>query len=117
MFTPDSKNGRGISHPHHSEMYLFQYEMHALETHAKSLTQEASSSVIPFISFLDDVTDILKARCLGYLHCLLHVDDTLVLSTNREHFRKKYNVRIETIKQKKCNCLIINHSKDDTDVT
>ena len=69
------------------------------------IKQGASSSVILFIAFLDDVIDILKVRSsperiLRILHCLLHADDPLVLSTNQEQFRKKCNVLIETIKQK-----------------
>ena len=65
------------------------------------IKQGASSSVILFIAFLDDVIDHLKEKCvpeqiLGDLHCLLHADDTLLLSTDRELFKIKCNTLIES---------------------
>ena len=89
------------------------------------IKQGASSSVILFIAFLDDIIDILKARCapepiIETLHCLLHADDTLVLSTNREAFIKKCNIMVETIHEKKMSLnykksgyMIINPMCDD----
>ena len=70
------------------------------------IKQGASSSVILFIAFLDDIINILKERCtpepiIETLHCLLHADDTLVLSTSREAFIKKCNILVETIHEKK----------------
>ena len=46
------------------------------------IKQGASSSVIIFITFMDEVIDILKEKCvdepiISNLHCLLHADDTL----------------------------------------
>ena len=40
-----------------------------------------------FIAFLDDIIDTLKEKCIAEpvindLHCILHADDTLLLSTN-----------------------------------
>ena len=75
------------------------------ETHT-GIKQGASSSVILFIIFMDDIIDKLKESCLiepilKDLHSLLHADDTVVLSTNRELFTHKCNVLIETITQKK----------------
>ena len=95
------------------------------ETHT-GIKQGASSSVILFITFLDDIIDILKERCveepiLGKLHFLLHADDTLLLSIDRELFKVKCNILIETIKAKKMSLnytksryLIINPKTDDT---
>ena len=89
------------------------------------IKQGASSSVILFIAFLDDIIDILKEKCapervLDNLHCLLHADDTLVLSTNRDAFIKKCNILIETIQNKRMSLnykksayMIINQSSDD----
>ena len=82
------------------------------DTHT-DIKQGASSPVILFIAFLDDIIDTLKVRSsperiLDNLHCLLHADDTLVLITNREHFREKCNLLIETIKQKQ---MLLNYSK------
>ena len=75
------------------------------ETHT-GIKQGASSSVILFIIFMDDIIDTLKENCLVEpilrdLHSLLHADDTVVLSTNRELFIHKCNVLIDTIKEKK----------------
>ena len=77
------------------------------------IKQGASSSVILFIAFLDDIIDILKCKCapeqiLGDLHCLLHTDDKMLLSTNRELFMIKCNILIDTIKNKK---MSLNYSK------
>ena len=89
------------------------------------IKQGASSSVILFIVFMDDIIDYLKENCLiepiiRDLHCLLHADDTLVVSTNRELFTRKCNLLIEVIKNKKMSLnykksgyLIINGKKDD----
>ena len=94
------------------------------ETHT-GIKQGASSSVILFIAFLDDVIDILKEKCgtepiLGNLHCLLHADDTLVISTNRDLFTTKCNIFVQTIHQKKMALnykksayMVINPKKED----
>ena len=82
------------------------------ETHT-GIKQGASSSVILFIIFMDDIIDYLKENCLVEpllhdLHCLLHADDTLVLSTNREQFLHKCNVLVDMIKAKK---MALNYKK------
>ena len=96
----------------------------SFETYTR-IKQGASSSVILFIAFLDDVIDHLKEKCvpeqiLGDLHCLLHADDTLLLSTDRELFKIKCNTLIETVKNKKMSMnssksgyMIINPKKED----
>ena len=70
------------------------------------IKQGASSSVILFIAFMDDIIDILKEKCvheplLNDLHCLLHADDTLTLSTSRELFLTKCNILIAAFEKKK----------------
>ena len=94
------------------------------ETHT-GIKQGASSSVILFIIFMDDIIDKLKEHCLiepilKDLHCLLHADDTVVISTDRNSFIHKCNVLIDTIKEKKMSLnykksgyLIINGKVDD----
>ena len=45
---------------------------------------------------------------LGNLHCLLHADDTLVTSTNRDLFQTICNILVHTIHHKK---LVLNYKK------
>ena len=89
------------------------------------IKQGAASSVILFIAFLDDIIDYLKEKCvseplLDDLHCLLHADDTLLLSTNRDLFIQKCDVLIElfhgkkmSLNYKKSGYMIINGNRDD----
>ena len=75
------------------------------ETHT-GIKQGASSSVILFIVFTDEIIDILKEKCIkepviNSLHCLLHADDTLVLSTERNLFRHKCDILIKAFHSKK----------------
>ena len=70
------------------------------------IKQGASSSVILFIAFMDDIIDTLKEKCvtepvIHNLHCLLHADDTLVLSTDRNLFIAKCNILLLSISRKK----------------
>lgn len=58
------------------------------------IRQGSSSSCILFIIFMDKLIRLLKDKCireplLGLTHCLLHADDTLLLSTSKELFIKK----------------------------
>ena len=64
------------------------------------IKQGASSSVILFITFLDDIIDGLKEKCaaeaiINDLHCLLHAVDTLLSSTSRDLFVKKCDILID----------------------
>ena len=87
------------------------------------IKQGASSSVILFIIFLDDLIDTLKEKCVSEpllqdLHSLLHADDTLVLSTRRDLFVHKCNVDGLTEKKmllsfKKSGYIIVNPKQDD----
>ena len=65
------------------------------------IKQGAPSSVILFIIFMDDVIVSLKDKCInefliGNLHALLHADDTLVFSLNRDMFIEKCNILIDS---------------------
>ena len=94
------------------------------ETHT-GIKQGASSSVILFIIFMDDIIDTLKENCLiepilKDLHSLLHADDTVVVSTSRDLFIHKCNVLVNTITKKKMSLnykksgyFIINGNVDD----
>ena len=52
------------------------------------IRQGAASSALLFIVFINDLVHYLKEKCnpepfLDDLHCLLHADDTLIVSTGR----------------------------------
>ena len=58
------------------------------------IRQGASSSVIMFIIFMDNLIKWLNYYCIeepiiGCLHALLHADDTLILSTSKTLFINK----------------------------
>ena len=89
------------------------------------IRQGAASSALLFIGFIDDLVDYLEARCpsenlLESLHCLLHADDTAILSTNRELFIAKCNHMLDyfsenslSLNLSKSGYLIINGKCDD----
>ena len=77
------------------------------------IRQGAPSSVFLFILFIDDLITYLKANCvgeplIGLMHCLLHADDTAVISTDREFFIKKCNIMTQYMND---NSLSLNMSK------
>ena len=58
------------------------------------IRQGAVSSALLFIGFIDDLVEYLEERCaaepiLEELHCLLHADDTLIMSRSRDLFIAK----------------------------
>ena len=64
------------------------------------IRQGAASSTLLFIGFIDDLVDFLEQRCprepfIDTLHCLLHADDTTIISTDRQLFIDKCNVMLE----------------------
>ena len=70
------------------------------------IKQGAPSSVILFIIFMDGFIDIVREKCvaeniIGVLDLLLHADDTIVLSTERNLFIEKCNILIEAFGGKK----------------
>ena len=89
------------------------------------IRQGASSSSLLFILFINDLIDYLRSKCdpeplIESLHSLLHADDTLLISTNRELFIRKCNVMNEyfdknllKLKLGKSGYLIINGKKND----
>ena len=77
------------------------------------IKQGAPSSVILFIIFMDDVINELKEKCanefiIKNVHCLLHADDTLIMSLDYKQFVHKCNVLVNSFKKKK---LSLNMSK------
>ena len=58
------------------------------------IRQGAASSALLFIGFIDDLVKYLEDHCcneplIENLHCLLHADDTAIISTDRKLFIKK----------------------------
>ena len=77
------------------------------------IKQGAASSVILFIMFMDDIIDYIKERCvveplLHDIHCLIHADDTVILSTDRDLFIKKCELAFGYFSNNK---LLLNMSK------
>ena len=89
------------------------------------IRQGASSSTLLFIAFIDGLVDFLNERCpaepmLDLLHCLLHADDTAILSTDRELFIRKCNHMLDYFEENslslnlgKSGYLIINGNDSD----
>ena len=90
------------------------------------IRQGAASSALLFIAFIDDLVDYLESRCpsepmLEMLHCLLHADDTVILSTDRNLFISKCNHMLKYFDENqlklnlsKSEYLIINGKENDT---
>ena len=86
----------------------------------------ASSSVLLFINSMDELVGHLQRCCIEEpipkaMHCLLHADDTAVISTNRELFVKKCNAMVDYFNENslslnlpKSSYLIINVGEMDT---
>ena len=77
------------------------------------IRQGLASSVLLFIAFVDDLIDYLKDKCtrepiIDDTHCLLHADDTAILSTNRDLFIIKCNHMLHYFNK---NSLSLNLSK------
>lgn len=90
------------------------------------IRQGAASSVLLFICFMDELFNFLETHCvaeplLNMIHCLLHADDTVVVSTDRELFIKKCNTMLTYFKENsmslnfpKSSYMIINPKEGDT---
>ena len=77
------------------------------------IRQGAASSVLLFIFFMDGLISFLQLNCiqepvLNIIHCLLHADDTIVISTDRETFLRKCNLILQYFEENK---LSLNFSK------
>ena len=64
------------------------------------IRQGAASSALLFILFIDDLIELIRHRCtpeslIDTLHCLLHADDTLIISSTRVNFTEKCNLMKE----------------------
>ena len=90
------------------------------------IRQGAASSALLFIAFIDDLVKYLEEHCsaeplIEILHCLLHADDTAIISTDRELFIKKCNHMLDYFQENslslnlsKSGYLIINGKEGDT---
>ena len=91
----------------------------------RGVRQGAASSVLFFISFMDNLFEYLCEMCsveafLQDIHVLIHADDTIILSTSREQFIHKCNETVNFFQRNKLNLnidkscfLIINPGKED----
>ena len=89
------------------------------------IRQGAPSSVLLFICFMDELFDFLVRHCvaepiLNIIHCLLHADDTVIISTDRQLFIKKCNAMLKyfndnsmSLNFPKSSYFIINPKEDD----
>ena len=87
------------------------------------IRQGAPSSVLRLIILMDDHLQrcCVEEPILKAMHCLLHADDTAVISTNRELFVKKCNAMVDyynenslSLNLPKSSYLIINGGEMDT---
>ena len=90
------------------------------------IRQGAPSSVLLFICFMDELFTFLETHCvaepiLNVIHCLLHADDTVIISTDRDLFMKKCNAMLKyfndnsmSLNFPKSSYLIINAKEHDT---
>ena len=90
------------------------------------IRQGAPSSVLLFICFMDELFTFLETHCvaepiLNVIHCLLHADDTVIISTDRDLFMKKCNAMLKyfndnsmSLNFPKSSYLIINAKEQDT---
>ena len=73
-------------------------------THS-GIKQGTPSSITLSLVFMDELITLFRAKCLdknviGDLHILLHGDDTIILSTNRELFITKCNILTAALTEK-----------------
>ena len=89
------------------------------------IRQGAPSSVLLFIYFMDELITFIQTECveepiLNIMHCLLHADDTAILSTDRElfitkcnHMLKYFNDNSLSLNFPKSSYMIINGKEGD----
>ena len=100
----------------------FQQELSSSFSMKRGVRQGAASSVILFNVFIDGLFQHLQSMCdletlLNDIHALVHADDTIILSTDRQKFIHKCNEAIRffsenklTLNVGKSKYLIINFS-------
>ena len=89
------------------------------------IRQGAPSSTYLFLIFIDDLIQYIESNCeiepiIGNLSCLLHADDTAIISTKRSLFILKCNTMLNYFQQNSLNLnldkssyLIINPKESD----
>ena len=86
----------------------FQSELSRSFTTERGVRQGAASSVLLFNMFIDGLLRHLERKCsieqlLCDIHMLIHADDTIILSTNRQNFIQKCNEAIAFFTEHKLN--------------
>ena len=89
------------------------------------LLQGLPTSIWLFTAYIDKFVRMLKLQCqddgfLGWLHCLILMDDTIVLATSRDRLREKMEILMDfcrqsgmVINQKKTNLMVVNGNQED----
>lgn len=102
----------------------FQNDLSQSFVMSRGVRQGAATSVLLFNAFIDGLFEHLEQQCsaeelLCTIHALIHADDTIIISTNREMFIKKWEAAVQFFNDSKLNLnigksgyLIINASKD-----
>ena len=82
-------------------------------TTSRGIRQGSASSVLLFILFMDGLFPFLSEKCsteqlIKDFHALVHADDTLIISTDRDKFITKCNHMLEYFAE---NSLVLNFDK------
>ena len=92
---------------------------------SSGIRQGAASSVLLFNVFIDDLFEYLRNNCttetlLQDIHALIHADDTIIVSTNKQKFIHKCNLTMKFFQENKlklnmgkCKYIVINRSIRD----
>ena len=102
----------------------FQNDLSQSFVMSRGLRQGAATSVLLFNAFIDGLFEHLERHCsveelLCTIHALIHADDTIILSTDRDKFQKKWEEAVTFFNDSKLNLnigkscyLVINGSKN-----
>ena len=97
----------------------------AVVTTSIGLRQGSPTSCWLFTAYIDKFVRLVREKCpndgfLGWLHCLLLMDDTVIVATSWERLKKKTEVLIEfcndsgmVINESKTKHMVINGSNED----
>ena len=97
----------------------------AIITAAIGVRQGSPTSCFLFTLYVNKLIELLRSRCpndgfLGWIHCLLLMDDTVIFATTRDKATRKVGVLVDfceeagmVINEEKTKFMVINGSPDD----